>query len=193
MAILTCGVCGLLNYDTRSTCLRCESSLSRLEAGPWRDGQMLVVERDGELPARCVQCGIASGSSRLRQKYHWHHPALYLLALPALLLYVIVALSIRKSATLHLGLCQTHFARRRRAVIGGWLLASGGIGAAIAVAGGGPDFLAAVSLALILSGAVWIARRVSPLRAVHIDDSHVRLKGAAPRFLRELPAWGGFR
>jgi hypothetical protein len=40
-------------------------------SGPWRDGTLLVVRRDSNMPARCMRC--AAPSAHLNQvTLHWH-------------------------------------------------------------------------------------------------------------------------
>jgi hypothetical protein len=199
MGSTTCGVCGLRNDETRTACLRCGDALGgateRLgpEGGAWREGDLVVVRKSSALPDRCVRCGAPSGSLRLRQRYYWHHPALYILAFGAVLVYAIVALAVRKSATLDLGLCAHHSRRRRRALVGGWSCAGLGVLAlGTSLVADKPAFVA-LAVALFLAGLLWGMLGAAPLRATHIDDDFVRLKGAGPGFLRGLPTVGAFR
>jgi hypothetical protein len=196
MAASTCAVCGLLNGEERTTCLRCGDPLGAepaASAGPWREGEVVVIEKGSTLPERCVRCGAASGSSRLRQRYYWHHPALYILAFGAVLIYLILAATLRKSSTLELGLCRDHIARRRRAIAVGWAL--GGLGILAFAVSANADFptLSVLGLVLALGGLLTGLKGAAPLRATHIDDDFVRLKGAGPGFLRSLPAFGTLR
>jgi hypothetical protein len=196
MTISTCATCGLRNHEGRTTCLRCGDPLrpeSVAAGGPWREGDVVVIEKGAVLPDRCVSCGAPSGSSRLRQRYYWHHPALYILAFGALLVYAIVASIVRKSATLEVGLCPDHQARRRRAIAIGWGFGLVGLlGFGVSLSADLPALIA-LALSLMLAGLLWGMRGAAPLRAAHIDDTFVRLKGAGPGFLRGLPAFGAFR
>jgi hypothetical protein len=196
MVVSTCEVCGLRNDESKTACLRCGDPLGPNDPGargPWREDDVVVVEKGSALPGRCVRCGVPSGSSRLRQRYYWHHPALYLLAFGALLVYAIVALSIRKSATLDLGLCRAHANTRRRAIAVGWAL--GGLGLLLCGVSVGVDRPELITLGVLvaLTGLVWGTRSAAPLRAAGIDEGFVRLKGAGPAFLRALPLWRSLR
>ena len=49
----------------------------------------------------------------------WHHPALYLIVLAGVLIYVIVALIVRKTARVNIPLCPAHRAKRRNIILTG--------------------------------------------------------------------------
>src|SRR6476660_2337793 len=82
-------------------------------AGLWRHGDMLVMHRLAPLPDICVKSN-EPATRRLRRSLSWHHPAIFLLLLISPLIYIIVALILRKSATLYIPLTDEWFARRRR-------------------------------------------------------------------------------
>ena len=87
----------------------------QLEPGAyWRDGDALVLSRGAvaALPDRCVRCNAPAQGFKLKRTVYWHPPALYLLIVVSALIYVVVALIVRKSVKIELGLCPTH--RRRR-------------------------------------------------------------------------------
>src|SRR6185369_17496589 len=58
----------------------------------------------------------------LKRNLRWHHPALYIAVLGSLLLYAILSLVLSKSAIVHVGLCETHVAARKRDIIITWFL-----------------------------------------------------------------------
>ena len=157
------------------------------EAEMWREGKVLVMRKGGDFPDRCIKCNAASVAPKRRYRLGWHSPWWYLLILLAILLYAIVAMIVRKKATIHVGLCERH---QKRVVLGrivGW----GGFAVELAlvllsVSTGNPNYaLAALGLALPwLIAAMVINRLVLPVR---IDDRYVRLKGCGPDFLRSLP------
>lgn len=169
-----------------------------LPAGVWRDGKKLVAHRNAVFPDCCVKCNASAEGRRWNRKLWWHHPAFYLLIIfPGLLIYVIVALCVRKSATVSVGMCRKHQAVRRNAILLGWLLSLigltglfGGIfmsadrayrnsslPALVIVAG-----LVALVVGLILG--MLLSRVVYPTR---IEGDYVWLRGAGEKFLGEIP------
>lgn len=196
MPARVCPVCALRNEETRANCLRCGDSLDVSGPDPgggaWREGDVVVLEKSSRLPERCVRCGAPAGH-RLAQTYHWHPPALYLLAIVALLIYAIVATIVRKTARVEVGLCPEHFATRRRAIAIGWAL--GLLGLLVLMASGAAEapVLVVVALLLMLAGLITGIQGAATLRAHHIDDRCVRLKGAGSGFLRALPSVGILR
>jgi hypothetical protein len=92
------------------------------QAGCWRDGDAAVVWRPtAELPDRCIRCNQPSDGFRLRKKLYWHHPILYIAVAVSPLIYVIIALILRKTVTVGIGLCPAHRTRRRNGMLIGWL------------------------------------------------------------------------
>ncbi|MBW8757721.1 MAG: hypothetical protein JF586_08935 [Burkholderiales bacterium] len=161
------------------------------EAGMWREGQVLVMRKGGAFPDRCIKCNAPSVAPRRRYRLSWHSPWLYLLILLALLLYALVAAIVRKTAIVHLGLCERH----QKRVFWGRLIGWGGLVLEVALVWAAAALheemfaLAALVLAVPwLIGSVLVNRLVLPQR---IDDKYVRLKGCGPDFLRSLPERGG--
>jgi len=149
--------------------------------------------KGSQLPARCVKSNQPT-ERRLKRSLYWHHPAIYLSILISILIYVILALILRKSATIYVGLSDAWFAKRHRAMIAGWLLVLAGM--AMFVLGIGSvdrshafPWLLLASPFVFLGGAIYgllAARMVTPQR---ISDDYVWLKGVHPDFLADLPEW----
>jgi len=78
-------------------------------------------------PAVCIKCGRPADGERLKKTSSWHPRWVYILILIALLIYIIVALVLRKSTTLHIPLCLTHRTRYRMLRITGVILLLGSI------------------------------------------------------------------
>ena len=201
MSTIACPACGLRNGPGRERCLRCGEALGAQAGVPvgapsgdvWREGDVLVAAKEASLPDRCVRCDAPSGRSRLKQQYYWHSPALYLIAPFALLIYAIIALAVRKSARLEIGLCDTHLKKRSQAIIGGSVLALLGFAMVIMAIAASQASFGFVALLFFLGGAVWGTTGASPLKVKHIDDRFVRLKGANPSYLQRLPEFGAWR
>lgn len=156
----------------------------------WRDGKLLVAARETVLPDRCVKCNRPARGARMAKKLYWHPPAYYLFICGGLLLYAIIALIVRKTATLHLGICEEHRSKRRRSIAITWSLV--GLTIALFVVSGVTNEGAIAGLAvLILLGAlifgIVTTQLVSPVK---IDQQGVVwLKGIPPAYLEGLPAY----
>jgi hypothetical protein len=160
-------------------------------AGIWRAGSKLVMTRDAQLPDRCVKCN-AFTNGRLRRKFSWHHPAIYILLIVAWLVYLIVAMILRKSATVDLGLCEEHSAKRRTYIWISWLLALGGVAGFVLAMSAHDGTPALIGFLLLLTAIVFgviTSRVVYPSK---IDDRFVWLKGVNADYLNQLPAWPGY-
>ena len=162
-------------------------------AGVWRRRRELVVARHAALPDRCVKCNAAAHGVQLKRKLYWHHPALYLMILfPGLLIYAIVAIIVRKRATLQVGFCAAHRSLRRRDIYIGWLVAVLGIGCFFGAAA--TDWTGAfvgAGFGLLLGAVIWGMIRARVVTAKKIDEQHIYLTGACPEYLAELPEWTG--
>lgn len=159
--------------------------------GIWRDKATLIMSKDAQLPARCIKCNLPATGPRLKKKLGWHHPAIYLLILVALLIYFVVAMILRKTATVELGLCEEHRAKHRRNVLISALLISFGIGGFILTILGADNNFALLGILLLLVGTIYAVVTVRIVSVVKIDDKFAWLKGFNKDYLDELPQWTG--
>jgi hypothetical protein len=192
-----CPMCGASISKQAAECDFCGEELHgiRNTFGLWRDGKDLVMHKDVELPDRCVKSNRPT-RRRLKRQLNWHSAWVYLsLVLCGLIPYIMIALALRKQATVHIGLSDQWFAKRRRAMAVGWLLACIGIA---------PIFLALAStdgpvngyiilggLILPLVGAIYGVLGSRMVKARYITNEHVWMAGVHPDFLAELPDWRG--
>ena len=157
----------------------------------WRQGPTLVMHRDAELPDRCVKCNTPANGGKLRRNLYWHHPGLYLLILLNLLIYLIVALIVRKRAKITLGLCEKHRSTRVWAISSAWILVLLGVGLLVGGIVNVNGWLALTGVILLLGGAIYGAVRGRIVTPRRIDKEHVWLNGVCAEYLDNLPDWNG--
>ena len=159
-------------------------------------GDKFVIPRDAVLPNRCLKCENAPTDPWLTKTFHWHHPALCFLLLQPLI-YVIVALIVRKKIELALPLCDVHKSIRKRRLWIGWGLLLACIplpsGLAASVENDTATGLAIIlGFGMFLAGLVFIACS-SPLRVTRIRSDSAEFKGASRDFLANLSRPAGIR
>jgi len=156
----------------------------------WRSKSLLVMTKEALLPSRCVKCNAPTGD-RLKRKLTWHHPAIYLTILISILVYAVIAMVLRKTATVNVGLCEDHANVRRRNLAITWVM---GILAMVCfpVAGVLEDvtFLIVGGL-LLIATAVYGTVTLRVVVPTKIDDQFVWIKGINPNYLQEFPDWNG--
>lgn len=157
----------------------------------WRIKKIVVLRRDGALPDRCIKCNAPAITPYKKQTLFWHHPAVYLLILLNLLIYALVAMFVRRTVKLEIGLCAEHQKRLWWARVIGWggfvLIMAGCIISAAAES---------ASLALLTAalGLIWIIVTIAINRlliAARIGEEYIQLKGCGPHFLDSLPVFQG--
>jgi hypothetical protein len=172
-------------------------STPRAAGEVWRDGVLLVMSKDSELPDRCLKCNEAADGWRIKRKLSWHPPAYYFLILLHILIYVIVALIVRNTATVFVPLCPQHRRRRRRFIALAWVLCLGGIaslvggitGASSSLPNAVPPFLYLGGLVTFIAGLVFAILASQVAVPKKIDKQFVWLKRVSPELLAGLPSW----
>jgi hypothetical protein len=156
------------------------------DAQMWREGKVLVIRKGDDFPDRCIKCNAPSVSPRRRYKLTWHSPWLYLLILAALLLYAIVAVIVRKTAVVNIGLCERH----QKRVLWGRIIGWGGLALEIVLAIGSAMLdMPSLGITALLLALPWMIATMVVNRLVlpqRIDETYVRLNGCGPAFLRSL-------
>ena len=170
-----------------------EGAPQPLSESVWRDGQSLVMASGAELPCRCARCNSPVTRPPIKRTLYWHQQWIYLLIVLSLLIYVIVALIVRKKAVARIPLCDQHRQKRWMIIAASWLMALVGIGTFAAgvgaQTGGGAALLA--GLVLFITGIVlgiWKGRLVV---AKKIDSGKVWISGFCRQYLDGLPEWRG--
>lgn len=181
-----CTHCGFQNLSTDLHCYRCRVALN--SDSIWRKNSVLIMTRHALLPNRCIKCN-EPAKRKLKRNLSWHHPALYLVIFGGVLFYVVLAFVFRKSATVEVGLCQDHSARRTRDIIITWTLALLSILSFTLAARLENLTFAEIGGLLILSTAIYGIVRVRVVSPTKIDDDTIWLKGFDQNYLADLPEW----
>ncbi len=152
-------------------------------------GNNFVMPRDSILPSRCVKCGNPAAERWMTTTFSWHHPGYYFFIISPIL-YVIVALIVRKRIKVAVPLCAAHRSIRvKRLWIGGLLLVAC-IPIPVTLAmyienEAGQNLAIWLGFALFIAGLFFLAC-ATPLRATHIGSSSAEFKGAGRDFLAQL-------
>lgn len=158
-----------------------------------RDGKLLVVRKGAIFPDRCVRCNAPAEGYRLRRNLFYHNRLIYLILLFNLIVYVIVALIVRKTAQFEIPLCPVHRAKRRNTILIAWgiVLASVPIGIALGQVLPNENVALAflIGFLLFLGGAIYGAAAAPPVVPARIDDYHAWLKRVCPEWMEGLPEY----
>jgi len=160
--------------------------------GVWRQGNLVVMHKNAPLPARCIKSNEPT-ALRLKRHLSWHPPWIFVLIIAGLLWYVIVALVMRKQATIHIGLSEDWMAHRRNRIIAAWMAALTGVlmfiggialiepmedAGVILMLTGIATFFIAIVAGATLSRMVQVSR---------MTDTHIWLRGCCSEFRNSLP------
>jgi len=163
----------------------------------WRFRRQMILRPDTPLPDRCVRCNAPAAGFRLKRQLYWHPPAYYLLILVGIvacvgiLIYLIVALIVRKRAVLYIGLCETHRVQRRWFILASWLGVLIGLAMVFLGIGMSNAFAGFAGLLLFLGGLLIAGVKVPVVSAVKIDKEFAWIKGPGEEFLANFPEWSG--
>jgi len=159
-----------------------------------REGEKLIVPvppagQAAPLPPVCVKCGGPAANKPLQKTFYWHHPAIYLIFLLSPLIYVIVALIVRKSIRLAIPLCVEHAKRRGIAVTLAWVLPLVGIADAFILPNVGVNggIVALITAIFLLAGIVIWAIVSNPIKPKSIDQFRGVFTGCCEIFLLQFP------
>jgi hypothetical protein len=155
----------------------------------WCDGKKVVTNDKKVLPTRCYKCNQPAATPALKRKLYWHPAAYYLLIFVHVFIYLVVAIFVRKKATVDVYLCTRHLQRRKYFIIGGW---SGAALAIVLFVWGAVENttpLAVAGIVLLLASMIIGLVGASLTRAARIKDGTVWMRGAGKEFLASLPPW----
>jgi hypothetical protein len=202
----TCTMCGknvgadnlidLLGHRVCADCkplavqtLREGAPLAGKNNAAWRDGKKVVTYDQSSLPARCYKCNHAVAEPPMKRKLDWHPAAYYLLIFLNLFIYVIVAIFVRKRASVDVYLCAQHARRRKNFIIGGWSGAAVAIPLIIGAMAANNSWLMLVGIAVLSVAIIAGLAGASLIGATRIKGNTVWLRGAGSEFLASLPPW----
>ena len=150
-------------------------------------GKHVLLPRDARLPDRCVKCNAPAEGFRKRCNLSWHSPVLYLLILLGLIFYVIIALCVRRTAKVEVGLCPRHRARRKLGITIGLILLTAAIATpfiAAAIDNGVPILFGVLAFVASLVVLIVANQVVTPARIE--PDGSVLLRGCGRAFRESL-------
>lgn len=173
------------------------------EKGVYREGKLLIVGRDADLPNTCVKCNGPCEAPKLPVTFHWRPGSALTWWLAGLVLgpFVGVALAGFRE-TIRLGLCTIHRAQRRRRRLAAFVV--GAITVLVLLTAAyrvlfdefPTDRLSAFGIFLIgsvfalLGG--WSGIKVCPevVRARRIEGGFIWIDGPCQEFLSQFPQRG---
>ena len=157
------------------------------DGGVWREKKTVVMGVRAVLPDRCVKCNAPAEGAKLKRRLYWHKPAWYALILVNLLVYALAAMIVRKTATIHVGLCGKHRGRRWLHIAIAWGLIFAGI-AGIVVGANDQQLAWMIGLGVLamLTGIIWGLVGARTVAAQKIDEQWGRFSGAGREFLESL-------
>jgi hypothetical protein len=190
----------LLRFENLFVCATCKPIFfQKLQEGItpggnaafWRSGKHLVLRKDATLPARCVKCDADAPGEKLPRKLFWHHPAWYLLILPGLLIYAIIATIVGKRARIQIGVCSLHRQKRKRNLLIAWGLFLSSILCFILGGIYGIGWVIGLGIVAAIASPIYGMVTCSMVTPKKIDDQFVWLNGVSPKFLETLTEFPG--
>ena len=179
-------------YAPSQASLKSAPTIGGATADVWCDGKWLVMDVDATLPHRCVKCNAPAAMPMKRKTLYWHHPAIYLLLLFWIVIYVIVALIARKTIKLEVGLCEEHRAARRTSLIIGTVGMFGSIPVAMGLAQlEQPGLALLAGIGGFVGFVIYLMVMARILYAKKIDSDEARIGGCGEEFLASLPPYRG--
>ncbi|MGA7796122.1 MAG: hypothetical protein WCA19_24070 [Candidatus Acidiferrales bacterium] len=161
--------------------------------GVYRDGNLLIITRNGTLPPVCIQCAKPIEQEPFHRKYSWHpffiyflFPFKYLLPFGGDKLYELIAGYAGEELEIEVYICPKH--RANQVLMALAQLAVSAIGLLVFIFGLGVANDWTILIGLLLIPASNIGASVLPqrLRPIYINESHGTFKGAGEAFLDQL-------
>jgi hypothetical protein len=155
----------------------------------WRSKRELVTSLNPILPPRCVKCNAPTETPPMKRNLYWHHPALYLVVLVNVIIYVIIAMLVRKRTVAMVSVCRRHRSARRNALLIGWGLELAALALVIGGAANEWTWMVLMGGGAFLGGLIYGLARGRLVFARKIDKEHVWMGGCGSEFLAQFPEW----
>lgn len=156
-----------------------------------RDKKNLLIPLGQDLPERCVKCNTTERLTRHKRTLYWHNPAVFLALLFNALVYIIIALIVRKKAVVSVCLCATHVSKRRLRIGLAWGCFVACLGSIVGIAVYSlPDYFWILPpVLLIVSIVLGVLSRM--VYAAKITESELQMAGCEEPFLKTFPNVSG--
>lgn len=156
-------------------------------ASAWSNGHLLIARRVGTvLPDRCIKCNQPAHGRRLRRNLAWHHPLVYI-AIISPIIYVILAICLRKTAVLDVGICEKHQSKRRNAILIAWSTVTLAIIALLLSIPMESGLLACAGFAFLLAGIIYGGTQARLVSVEKMDEHFAWVKEIDPAYLATIP------
>jgi Double zinc ribbon len=183
---MKCKQCGLVNFKADDACRRCGTSLidspkssEILTSGVWKDLNFLVLEKNTDLPRRCMKC---NSSNNVTDKTIGigYYPK-YNLAL------LIFGVFYYKTYSVGISMCQQHISNRGNKIIVYTLMMVVGAVSFIFGYSSYLTFFLIGGVALFAIGSILLTIGGTPFAIEKVEDSKIWLKGVNENYLASLP------
>ena len=157
----------------------------------WRSGNVVVSVKNGSVfPDRCLKCNAPTNGKLMRRTLYWYPPWVIIVLIASVLIGLIVAMIVRKTAVVEIGICDAHRKKRIRNITIGTVLMIACLILLIISAINESGIGAIFSLVGFIAGIVFLVM-ARLLTVQKIDDNHVWIKGACQPYLSSLQEWRG--
>jgi hypothetical protein len=153
-------------------------------------GKTLIVPKNYAFPPVCLVTGRTDDLVEVRRKLSWHASGVYLLILINLLIYIIVAMVVRKTSEHTFYLSRQERDSRRKWTVVGWITVLAGIGSLVVGAAMETPAMIIACPILLIAGIVVFYTKVQLLRAERISETSASIRGIAPAVMNQLAARG---
>lgn len=163
------------------------------EAGIWQEGKKLVMHKQAQLPDRCVKCNAPTHEVYILRKLSWMHQgwfALVLLGLLGWIIFAILSLTIRKKATVNIGICEQHLSKRKTMITIGWAVAILGVLTFIMAIAGEAVWALFLGIVMFLTGVIIAGMATAIVAVAKMDDNYIWLTRVNQDYLANFPPTG---
>jgi hypothetical protein len=166
--------------------------MAQYSGGVWNQNGILVMHKQAQLPPQCIKCCAPIEGKPLKRNVTWHPSWVYILILPGLLIYAIVALAIQEKATIYVPLCEKHRAKRRMHLWLATIIFFASLACFFMAANAPRDMEGFWAMAGFFGILISLIYAVINSRLVvtptKIDSQYAWLKGASPQFVGQFPS-----